>query len=47
MKTYKVTFVINDEIEATDEEHAEAIFWYYLSCDVYDGSLKIEEKGEN
>lgn len=46
MKTYKITFVIEDEIEAVDKELAEATFWYYLSCDVYDGCLKIEEKGE-
>ena len=46
MKTYKITFIIEDEIEALDKEHAEATFWYYLSCDVYDGFLKVEEKGE-
>lgn len=46
MKTYKITFVVEDEIEAVDKELAEATFWYNLSCEVYDGFLKIEEKGE-
>ena len=46
MKTYKITWNVEDEIEAVDKEHAEAIFWTNLSCEVYDGDLKIEEKIE-
>lgn len=46
MKTYKITWSVEDEIEAVNKEHAEAIFWAKLSCEVYDGDLKIEEKIE-
>ena len=44
MKWYKITWLVEDEIEAIDEEHAEAIFWTNVSDGVYDGELKIEEE---
>lgn len=43
MKTYRVVWLIEDEIEAVNEEHAEAIFWTNISDGVYDGEFTIEE----
>lgn len=47
MNTYKIEWIVTDEIEAVDKEHAEATFWYRLSCNCYDGDLKIKKKKEN